>query len=398
MKKWWMEDDALDDALSQLGDLPSATPIVTPEQILAKAAALSPAVAATGLAGWKLIAALGTALVTGFGGGIVVQEFRGNPDVSTVVEESTAEPSEQVEEEKQPKAKPIAAPVVKEDVEKKIEPSTEQPVEPPPQLTMVTPVEEPLAKNRQQNSVPTERNKRENATKKVNRHSQKSSSQKKFKKSAQVVVKEPKAEPQMVIQTAEIDDVVAQKPKNKSKVDPAKTTTTLKQPRVATKLKLESRMGFQMPISKPQAPLPVMGVGLAYEHGDQFFGRLASYGELGLPLRDNKHFLPSLQVDVGVGYRGKKNATTVGLGFGLHRLERQDLGMQQRGEMNHDDDHNGSNGQRRKALFMAGPQLKIDLGDKFWMMTEFQRTLRLQENEKWLGINLGVNFPVGGKG
>ena len=53
MTKWWMEDDSLDDALSQLGDLPAATPIVTPEQILAKASALSPVAATSGLAGWK---------------------------------------------------------------------------------------------------------------------------------------------------------------------------------------------------------------------------------------------------------------------------------------------------------------------------------------------------------
>ena len=409
MKKWWMEDDDLDSALAQLGDLPSATPIITPEQILAKASALSPAATATGLAGWKLATALGTAVVAGFGGGVVLQEIRDDRTVSTVVEEASVESPAQAEAqsveqsandtplepsvEETPEDATDLTPEVTPEVTPDVTP--EDQVEPPLNLTVVAPQSErpqqepviivdndrPPSKPRQKNQKPPQR-------------------QKSKKSTPAILQEQSKEQTKVVVETLpKQDSLVVEKPKKKRLVKTTKSTTELVQKSIPSKWKVESRLGFQMPVSNPEEPLPVIGVGIAYEHGDKYFARLASYGELGMPLRDHKHFLPSVQLDAGLGRRGEKFTTTVGVGFGFHSLERQGSGMQQRAqEDNRQDEQDDPDRSRHRALLMAGPQLKIDFGDKFWMMSEFQRTMRLQENEKWLGINFGVNFPIGGKG
>ena len=72
MPEWYDNDLDLDSALESLGAPAAARPIVDAETVLAKAAALTPAAAATatGLAGWKLYAALGLAAFFGYAGGL----------------------------------------------------------------------------------------------------------------------------------------------------------------------------------------------------------------------------------------------------------------------------------------------------------------------------------------
>ncbi len=86
---WRDDDDALDDLIRGLGTPEAAAPVASAAEILARAGVVAPVV--TGLAGWKLAAALSLAVGGGFGLGLYFADGRdGGETVAAVGTETGA--------------------------------------------------------------------------------------------------------------------------------------------------------------------------------------------------------------------------------------------------------------------------------------------------------------------
>ncbi|MEC7986608.1 MAG: hypothetical protein VX278_15685 [Myxococcota bacterium] len=401
MSEWWEDDNELDKALGQLGTPPAAKPNVTPEMILSKAAALTPVAATTGLAGWKLGAVIGAATAIGFGGGIVVDSsiLQTEAPKEPVVQEEITPLPEVVEEPEPivpvmdipepPKVEPMA-PVVEEQpkvskpVAKRQAPRKESRQEPP--LSQPEPIEVLAAKPKDNDVEPPKPEIEPPAAPQT------------------LVVVDEEEEPESTSPepvkpepvVPEAPEVLVEAPKKKAKkksVQKKKMGTGEKWKGIA----LETSFGIQAPLEDSIPVVPTLSFGVSQTGDGVWHHRVAARGEATLYIKEHTHFVPSLTGEVGIGHRGAVLRPSLSLTAGVRPNARKMILKRKLEDPDFDDELDGDDKERMERMphhaIVFGPQLRLDLGDKFWMAGQYRMDL-LKKDADWFGLQIGMDFPI----
>ena len=390
MSQWWMDDSSLDDALSQLGAPAAATPVVGPEQILAKAAGLAPpAATVTGLTGWKLLATLASTAFVGFGGGMIVENMRVSsppvPQVEELVMETTPSPEEA--------ATPPVAPEANA-------PKSEQ-----EQSAAEPPAEETASEEANSSSSHHSSSGGSGPISATHSPTPSSSTEGQQESMVAAVEDEPPETPQEPLIVPQLEEkeqekvavMTAKEPKSKKKKRRKHRTARIKgmAKNSTASWKLTTSGGFRSPVREKSPNAAMAGIGIVREGDDTWYSRSVIRADMGVaPGNRQWKMLPAAQLEIGGGRRWSSLKSDLSWTMGVHQVARLVAKNQ--------DTEQATEGVKAepapiqaKSMLLMGPQVRVGLGEKMWVSGQYQRHFNGKKDAyQAIELRVGMDFPL----